>query len=178
MATEERRGLFDSCFVNSERIPAISGTCLIACRRRETLFEEIYGVQALIGDGVCIKGAARAGSQQTWGSYYWSLSKRSGIRSRLKLRGVRRLLVFLSESARKLQKRERQRRLSPNGHRDSGRDGRQRSLQKRVEILLPLISAQERHAETVDISHRGTTVIVPPVACHELNFILGQFEVQ
>jgi len=60
---------FDSCFVNSEGIPAISKTCLIGCRRRETLYEEIYGVQALsgIGDGGCIKGAARAGPQQTSG---------------------------------------------------------------------------------------------------------------
>src|ERR1700722_8262801 len=80
------------------------------------------------------------------------------VRSRLKLRGVRRLLVFFSELARKLQKRERQRRLPPNGRRDSGRDRRRRSLQERAEILLPLISAEERRAETVDISHSGATV--------------------
>jgi len=100
------------------------------------------------------------------------------MRARLKLRGVRRLLVFLSELARKLQERERQRRLSPNGRRDSWRDRRLRSLQERAEILLPPISAEERRAETVDVSYGGATVIVPPVACHELDFVLGQLEVQ
>src|SRR5882762_5116071 len=103
---------------------------------------------------------------------------RTHIRSRLQLRGVRRLPVFLSELARKLQERERQRRLSPNGRRDSGRDWRLRSLQERAEILFPLIPAEERRAETMDISHGGATVIVPPVACHELDFVLGQLEVQ
>lgn len=96
----------------------------------------------------------------------------------LELRGVRRLLVFLSELARKLQKRERQRRLSPNGRRDNGRDWRLLSFQERAEVLLPLIPAEERRAETVYISHRGTTVIVPPVARHELDFVPGQLEVQ
>ena len=100
------------------------------------------------------------------------------MRARLKLRGVRRLLVYLSELARKLQERERQRRLSPNGRRDRGRDRRLPSLQERAEILLPLISAEERRAETVDVSHGGATVIVPPVACHERDFVLGQLEVR
>src|SRR5258707_13490953 len=101
-----------------------------------------------------------------------SNAKRSGIRPLLKLRGVRRLLIFLSELARKLQKRERQRRLSPNSRRDSGRDRRLRSLQERAEIFLPLISAEERRAETVDISHSGATAIVRRMPCQECNFVL------
>jgi hypothetical protein len=96
----------------------------------------------------------------------------------LKLRGVRRLLVFFSELARKLQKRERQRRLSPDSRCDSGRDWRLRSLQERTKFFLPLIAAEERRAETVDISHSGATVIVAPMAWQEFNFVLGQLEVQ
>ncbi len=90
------------------------------------------------------------------------------------------MLIFFSELTRKLQKRERQRRLSPNSRRDSGRDRRLRSLQERSKFLLPLVAAEERCAETVDISHSGTTVIcvAPEMACQEFNFVLGQLEVR
>lgn len=88
---------------------------------------------------------------------YWPSTERRGPLS-LELRGVRRLLVFLSELARKLQKRERQRRLSQIGRRDRGRDWSPPSIQERAETLLPLISVEERRAETVDISHGGATV--------------------
>ena len=103
---------------------------------------------------------------------------RRGIRLRLKLRRVLRLIVFLAQLPRKLQKRERERRLLLKGHRDSVRDRRLGRLHEGAEILLPVILAEERRAETVGISDGGATVIVPSVACKERYFVLGQFELR